>query len=340
MKALALAAGSALIGLLAVTADQRLAFEPAAGSSLSKSFETTLEFELDKLVITLDGEDDYEWLQDRLTAMASTELSANIHVVDTYTEVGGGRPLHLVRSFEALTYSMTSAGLLSWSQHDATLEGVDLTFTWDPKSEAYELTADIESLDLDDITHRGEDMDFRALLPAGPVEPGDDWELSGTGVVSVLWPGLDLTQAKAKFARTMAKSYAPMDMDELFDELIEQTELRLTCAKEKQVEGRLCQVILMRAALDYELNISDQLLALVPAGLLRDDVAAKLEFQAQLTGELLWDLAGGHFRDCRMDVDYVLTCSIDGSLSLQSEDQALRMDLEASGVLRRHAQAE
>lgn len=61
----------------------------------------------------------------------------------------------------------------------------------DTYAEASELAADIESLDPEGITHRGEDMNFRALLPSGPVGRGDEWELSRTDVVGVLWPGLD-----------------------------------------------------------------------------------------------------------------------------------------------------
>lgn len=55
----------------------------------------------------------------------------------------------------------------------------------------------------------------------------------------------------------MAKSNMPVDMDELSDELIEQTELRLSYAGQKQVKGRPGQLILMRAALEYEQDISE-----------------------------------------------------------------------------------
>ena len=260
-------------------------------------------------------------------------------VVDTYGEIAAGRPLQLVRSFESLAYEMTSGQELSWSHHDAVLEGVSLTFTWDPKAQAYDLAADIKSLDLDDITHRGEDMDFRALLPPATVEPGDEWSLSGPEVVGVLWPGLDW--AKAKFGRTMAKSGALIEMDALFDELIEHTQLWLVYEGLREVEGKPYKVIRLNADLDYDLDISKQLTGLARAYLPVANLWAGLKFQATLTGELLWDAIHGHFHDCRMDLEFVLSGEIDASLPWsKAQKSQLLINLEASGVLRRHAQAQ
>lgn len=324
-------------------ASQRLAFAPAAGTSLSKSFETTLEFDIDKLSISIGGEElGYAWAGIRPEA-AKVVLSARVDVVDSYGEVAGGRPLYLERSFEKLSFEMTSAGELSWSRHDDDLEGATLIFTWDADAQAYSLASDIKSLDLIAISHRGEDMDLRALLPSTEVRRGAQWSVAGTQLIGVFWPGLDTDQARGKFRETLSRSMTPADMDQLFDELIEQAELLCTYLGQEEVDGKTLHAIELAADVDHEMNIVEALRALLmPFGFghVSPDLIADIEFEARVTGKLLWDAQAGHFHSYVMDLEYQLCFSLDGVLGIIGGDDLVLIELAASGVLRRRARAE
>ncbi|MGK0220677.1 MAG: hypothetical protein ACI9HE_004189, partial [Planctomycetota bacterium] len=223
-----LLAGSALLGLVAAPFVQDLAFAPEAGATLTKTFETTFDFALDDLAMVFNGQEMDPAMMGMDMSQATMTFSTLVTVTDEYVEVRDGKPVSLTRSFETISYEVEGGDGQSNSGSDTDLEGAALTFTWDADADAYALTCDDDELDLEDISHAGEDMDLRNVLPDASVSEGDSWSVSGKSIVPILWPGLDWDHAQGAMAKASSEVDIPMDLDELLGGMFEEVEI--TCS--------------------------------------------------------------------------------------------------------------
>src|SRR5262245_51436154 len=111
---------------------EKIAFHPEAGSSVTKSFTTGGDYELDELSLLVNGED--------MTANlpqfeVNVKAENKVEVTDAYKAVADGRPTELLRTFDALSgsvhfeISMPGADVPE-VQSSSPLEGKTVAFKW------------------------------------------------------------------------------------------------------------------------------------------------------------------------------------------------------------------
>lgn len=340
MKITLLTAGSALLGLIAAPLVQEFAFAPEAGSTLTKTFETTLDLALDDLIVNFNGQEMDPAMMGMDMSEASVTLNTLVEVIDEYGEIKDGRPVTLTRSFETISFEIEGGEGQSNSGSDSELEGATVTFTWDADAEAYTLSCDDEDLDLDTISHSGEDMDLRAALPSEDVSEGESWSISGKSIVSVLWPGLDWDKAQAALQKSSSDVDIPMDLDELLGGVFEETEITCTYEGEKEVDDKTYQVISLEAKIDHEASIGEAILEVMRENLPPEadfNLDATIEFAAEMTGEILWDTEAGHFYTCTMNMEFAILVNFDGEADIQGTQLSASAEVEASGTMVRTA---
>jgi hypothetical protein len=177
---LALALAFALLPGKGLQEPVEIGFHPAQGARLAKSF--TLESEGRISALTLNGGD----ITSMLRGLDAISVESRLGVIDELVEVGGGRPLELVRDFEQVE---TTWGWRSRNSMLHPLLSRSVRFLWDPKHGAY---------DKEWVPRRGsvrpldgvwEDLDYRCLLPEEPVAVGAKWYVSFLHIAPALLPG-------------------------------------------------------------------------------------------------------------------------------------------------------
>lgn len=342
MQARHLLAASSLGLLAAAPAFDRIAFAPEAETTVTKSFETTLDLALDDLMVNFNGQDMDPSMMGMDMSSASMTATILVEVEDTYGEVKDGRPMQVTRLFNTVNADLEAGDGQSKSESDDDLVGTTLTFQWNEETGEYDLSADDEDLDLNEITHGGEDMDLRDFLPAGDVSDGDSWRLEGKKLTSVLWPGLNWARLQEGATERMAETEIPAELEELMADLVKKATVECTYAGTRETDGADMQVITLGGEMEHDMEVGEMILELIRAsndGNVDMDLEANLEIAAQLTGELLWDPAAGHFASCEMDIEIALLSTMEGEADVQGNPMEASAEVEVSGVLRRRATA-
>ena len=342
MKLPLIATTGGLLCLAAAPVFDTLRFGPEEGTVVTKSFETTFDVALDDMMVTFNGQD----MDPAMMGMDLTEASMSatilVEVEDEYGPTADGRPATLTRRFETLSADFEAGNGESKSENDEDLEGATLVFTWDEEESAYRLETDDEDLDLDELSHGAEDMDLRALLPAGDVEEGASWRIAGFELLSVMWPGVDWPKAEAKLREEMDENDVPFDVDEIFGDLMREIDLRCTYDGLREVEGRELQVVELFGELEHSMELGEAILEMIRAEAPAEvemELMVDVELAAELTGELLWDSESGHFYQCNMDLELAFLANVETEADIQGNPMSGTAEVEASGILRRRASA-
>ena len=290
-----------------------LSFHPEDDTTLGKEFTVAIAVELDEVSVTLNGDD----MSDNVD-LDGVEMEASVRALisDEYRKVGDGRPLELVRLFEEISMEYDS-GDEQGSENAEDLEGISVVFEWNEEEEDYDVSFSEDSEGGDEEILQGllEDMDFRALLPDGDVDEGDSWEVESDGVVSVLFPGMQLKDLT---------SLAEDEADEIPTEILEQFEaipegLSMNCsfAGLRETDGVTVGVVEVLLEGDSTIDLSPVLgdALELPAEVEPNIEEASVEMSLEGAGELLWNLEEGHMvaysMEAELEVEIVVSASID-----------------------------
>ena len=321
--------------LLALSpAEDELAFHPAEGSVLKKTFDFTFDFAVDSVQMLVN---DVDMGPAMAAEMPAVEVASTTVVSDTYDKMGTGRPMELTRIFEELSWSY-DAGENSGSESKEELEGVSVRFTWDEDEEAYTVTVLDESTELEPeiLNSLGEDMDLRSILPGREVAEGDTWELEASAVWGVLMPGFDVS-------KSMSSAEIPPEAQPIMDFIGEQIErmgesFTFTCEYQgtRDADGKEVGVI----GLTLECALAVDLVPMIQDLLAANEVPiepeidyADVEFELSGTGEVLWNLAGGHVHTFGVDSDVSIYVDAKASADAGQGPQTTEMSLELSGSM-------
>ncbi len=267
-----------------------LAFEPEEDTTLERTFEARAEYERTDLELTVDGEP-YEPPAE--IPGYSEHFLERISVSDRLEQVGEGRPLELVRTFDELLQETTfSAGeeKLETTAGSA-LEGRSVRFTWDEEEERYSVESADED-DLDDEVREWllEDLDLLALLPDEEVEPGDEWEVAPELYLAFMWPSglLDFREEGQDEADT-GREFSQQTIEKLagkgqarFEELREEEGLRLAVIH-----------------VELEITTGSESTREAESG----ELQLSIEIERTIEGTVLWDLEHGHAHSAELEAE-------------------------------------
>ena len=338
------ALGASLAFTLVGGGDQ-LAFQPQAGSSLTKGYTIGGEFTLDDISLIVDGQDIGGMIG---SIDVSVKTESRIEVTDAYRAVAGGRPTDLLRTFEALASTvhveMTPAQAeMPEMTSTSSLEGKTVAFRWNEEEKKYERSFHEDTGDDELLDGLEEDMDLRAFLPPGEVSDGDTWSVELSELDSVVAPGGNLC---------MLPENGEMDDETMqrFEEIFSDFELgdvlegECTCTFKgaRDEDGVRVAEIAIEIEVSATMDLSELLDKAIRAAIEQsgaeemvdvtlDTADFNLDFEGK--GTLLWNLAAGRMHSFQVNGD--ATMDIDLSIGLEAEGESHELDasLELSGSM-------
>jgi len=168
-----------------------LTFSPAQGSVIQKTWITGHQLYVDSFFHTVDGK------REPVEMRVGITTERILQVVDEYQETSAGRPLRLRRTYKQIEQVTTLSPLVadfepSRTEQTTPLLGSSVVFTWVEDEKDYGRYYDAEEGDESWLPGLTEDMDFRMLLPEGPVSLGQTWKLEARQLRDLLANGGDL----------------------------------------------------------------------------------------------------------------------------------------------------
>ena len=302
-----------------------LRFAVPEKTTLAKVFDDTVRFHSTSIRMRVDGED----VESPLSAV-KVQLLDEVHfeLHDVYGAPKDGKPATLARTFDKLEGKATQHYELPEDapmpappdlEHERSsgLEGKTVRFTLGEDGE-YKAAFEGDKGDEELLLKLQEDMDLRALLPAGAVELDKSWEIDIQAFYSVLnVPG----------GRLKLKSKdEPEDNGALGEQLEEHAKGKAkgTYKGQREVDGRKCAVVAIEAEATSE-GRRDESEKSPAAGV------TEIQIEYTVEGELLWDSEAGHFRSCNLTSKIKMTMKSSRKVEHDGESHAIERISEFEG---------
>ena len=317
---LELSLGTALALASFASGPDEVRYAPEKGLKVTRTCETSGEFELESVSVTVDGEE----RPAPGNPSGSLSIEEKFVVSDELVAVGSGRPEKLARTFDVLHKQQTSSepgpdGRVMEQAQKLTcdLEGKRVVFTWNADDKRFDVQAAADQkLDAKLLDGLDEDMDLRAFLPDKPVAKGDSWDVEPAAFHAVLWPGgrlpfhdKDKDEPDAIEHELNAALYASLDGD-----------AKVTYAGQREEDGVKVFVLHVKADLSRTGES-------VPSSEYTSEhggtpgAKVKLEFTTQAEGDLLWSVEHTHLISLTLEGRAAVTQGISYEVRGQSVEQ-------------------
>jgi hypothetical protein len=325
---LALIAIPLVLGLASVADD--LSFHPAKDLASKKELRIEAEMRIEDVSASFNGE---PIPAEAVEQMTSSEmlLSLAVDVTETFAATADGEPRDLRRTYDAASMAFEFGDEVQESEENDDIRGKTVRFLWDEEEGAFQKSWH-ESQGDDDLLESIEvDMEVRALLPAKKVAEGDTWEVAGSKLSGVFFPG--------GFPAPDADAAEGPDLEALQEEFAAQleaafAEFKVLCTYKGAREADGVQV--GEIAFQYDgkatLELGDMIRRVaeemgdeVPPF----DITASASFEIAGTGVLLWDLASGTLHSYEMSAKP----AFDISIEVSGDANGQSIDFSMSGRL-------
>jgi hypothetical protein len=310
-----------LAGRLHSSDEPRFAVEEK--TSLAKSFERHMKLESKALRIFVEGQD--EPIHPPGDLHISIEDTGRLDVTDEYLSMGKGRPSKLKRTYDKIEENETQSahsgegdeeGGDHEKKQESALEGKTVFFTWSEETSAFVASFPKNGGDADLLEDLNEDMDMRSMLPKGKVAEDESWDLDPKEFGSVLAPGGDL-KLKDKDADEGSNPSIGKEIRKHLD-----GKAHATWKGVREEGGKKVGVIALTADLVSEGEVES-----------KGDMAGKTHFKLKLAleGELLWDLAAGHFHAFQAIGKVQLDTAATATVKMGDQSAEMRQELDLEG---------
>lgn len=323
----------------------RIAFDVESGTSLTKTISSETELSMDDMTVAMNGEE-----MDIASMMGGLEMNisttAETVVTDEYGSASDGRPSRLKRTYDRIANdtTMESSGMPMMGGEDMSmsgssdLEGTTVVFTWNSENEDYDVAFDEgEEGDEELLEDLIEDIDLRAFLPTESVSAGDTWEVDNTAMIAILAPGGNL-------------KIMPEDMGEMGDMMGMPGNGMNPFDHMGEFDGTItAEYVGMRGEfavikLEVDVSTSNDMTEMISE--LMDDMdipeemgeiemdyeTVDIELEFEGSGELLWNVAGGHFQSFELSGETITAMDMAYSMSMGGQDMSMEMAMEMSGT--------
>lgn len=342
MRTSTYAAALAVPALLAFTsiAPEKISFAPKAGTSVTKTFTTVTEMELEDAEVLMGGQP--APIGEAEMAMEATQT---ITVTDTYGAMADGNLTKLSRTFDAIGMETEMDMTMGMSQEmsgegSSPLEGKTVDFTWNEKDGEHDVAfAEGEEGEPEALEGLDIEMDLTGLLPTEDVSVGESYEIDTMALAQILAPGGDLS---LEMEMDGAAGGGPVpgadpgqmgDFSAFFEDVLDGD----ATGKLKEVrdaDGTRVAVI----EIEFDVSASADLTEMVaeslqnneelPPGVSMDVDRMEMAMTYEGKGELLWNLDGGHVHSLEMEAD--VTTEMDMGMTINGEME-ISMDMAMAG---------
>ncbi len=280
-------------------AEEEISFRPSEG--LAFTFVFTQETELELAEQSGSGSrGDEEMEMPDVDVDLTLVREQRIVFKDEIQEVGDGRIRKLRRTFDEITqtesteYSGPEGDNSDESDGASDLEGMTVVFTWDDDEEEFIVEFEDEDGDEDLLEDLVCDIDFRGFLPSGAVSRGDSWDVDIEAFDQMLDPGGDL--------HILGEDEEEGDDDEISDQIDDNLDGEVTCklAEIREEGGVRIAVIEIKAIAETGADMDADFDTPYGSGSMSQEIRIGFD----LEGQLLWNLASGHFAGFELEGDF------------------------------------
>ncbi len=333
-------------------AAQRVAFGPESGTVLTKTFLVETSMSLDNMDMLVDGDSPPVDMEMEMSSDATVGFS----VTDQYIEVEGGQVLKLARTFEDLSLSNDASMSMAMigeqdmsSSGESPLTGKTIVFTRDGDTGEVS-TAFAEGSEDDDelLEDLFLEFDFTSLLPAEEVEEGVSWEVDPAKIVDVLAPGGNLKidiEVEGEAQGLNSGPDASTDLRAVLGDIEGSVTATLTGFRE--AGDRQLAVIALAVDIESAKDLTEMSREMMsemgdslPEGASMEVESFDSELALEGEGELIWDVAGGHFDSFSLSVEMSNTIDSANSMNFSGIEMLQEMSLELGGTMTFSATAE
>lgn len=331
---------SLLVGFSGSSVD-KIAFTPAEGATVTKTFSSLTELEVDDMSMLVNGE------EPPIPPMTMTmSVTQTLTVTDEYVAMGDGQPSKLARTYDAVSSglevefeSVMGSGTPS-GVGSSPLEGSTVHFTWDSDTESYE-AAFAEGEEGEDELLEGleEDLDLRTLLPEEELAEGDTYEIEVGAFADVIAAGGDLhleIDVDGDMAGAGMDPEMMTDFRRFFDEMLEGD------ATGKYVGARDMDGIKVAVIeIEVELNATADMSALaaesmgegLPDGASMQVNKLDVEMSYEGTGELHWNLAKGVIHGFSIEAQMTMDTDMEVDAVMGGQETTIASEIAVSGTV-------
>lgn len=315
----------------------RVKFSPSDGSSLTKTFENKATLTQDSFTMTGAGTTpDME--------MTMT-MNQKVTVTDEYTTVKDGAPKKLKRTFDELggdssmAMKMTVMGQTQENSQNirtkSELAGKKVVFTWNAEKSEYVKAFDPEEDKAELLKDLAEDMDYRSLLPESEVKEGDTWSPDVTKVRHIFAPGgaLALKPENADDASIKLGGDELSTLTNAMGDSLE-GEVKAELTGVKEVDGVSLATIHLKLKVHSATDMTEEVRKMIEKGDLPPGADGlevdhvDMEFKFEGEGDLVWDIAGGHFKS--FDLTGEQSISMDQGVKLEVMGKKMELNVQRS----------
>lgn len=324
-----------------------LSFEVAEGATKTKTFTNSVSMTLDDMSMLMNGQESP--MQPQIDMSIDSELE--LVVTDEYVAMGDGAPRKLARTYD--TISMTRSMEMEMdimgqvqsnsdsSDAESELEGETVHFTADDEGE-YAPSFPGDEGDEELLEALTEDMDFRALLPEGEVEEGDEWKVSAAGLKNIMVPGGDLKLASSSEGAEGGMGMGDAEIGDFQDWFTEDIdgEVVATFSGMKETEDGVSVAVIeltieLANAVDLTEKVRESMAdAELPEGAGEMEInGMDIEVELEGTAVLLWNPSAGCAHSFEMDGELMLITDTAMSISAQGMDLEIEQTMEFAGSM-------
>lgn len=335
---------------LAVTLPgDRVAYEPAEGSTLAKTFTSNWEFELDDMSVVMDGtEIDPSMMGGEL--MVSVVYDSEIKLLDTFGALEEGRLTKLERRFETLGSNMSFSAEVGGESEDqempggSDLEGEAVVFTWNAEENDYDVAwAEGSSGDDELLEGLEQEADLRWMLPAGEVSVGESWDIETADLQHLIMPGGDMRilpegeemdEDMMRFMENLA-----VDADEIYRQIMAGKMTGTLTAIREEGDSRLAEIALavdIESSNDFASMAQEIIEAAIeesgqdiPVEFSVDMADVELQYTAE--GTLMWDLDAGVAHSLQLSGEVTIAVDAAFSVNAMGEEHSVEFSIEMGG---------
>ena len=315
-----------------------LTFHPAKDSSLTKSTDIDMSFELGDISVVLNGND----MSGQIPTDVSGAMKMSMTWTDTYVELDSkdnNKPLELIRSYDAMSGSMDMSGGGESNNNEIpdfdALSGKSIKFKWNEEKKEYDITYHECEGEEKLLKTQQVDMDYRMMLPTKEVAVGDKWEVQ-TDFIRQMLEAMKNGDMGGEEAAVTA-----ILQDELFpqmEKLLEKFKTTCEYKGQRDADGVNAGVIAVVIEGKGDLDFKSMLESLIEEQISKSGQEVSFEIGKAVMGlsmagkgEILWDMKSGHILSAEQGADFTVNIDFDASVDAGGQTQEVEAAVELTG---------
>ena len=331
---------SLIVGFSGSSVD-KVAFTPAEGTTVTKTFTSTTELEMDDMTTLMNGGPGP--MPEMEMSMAMTQT---VTITDEYLALADGKPTKLARTFDSvgtdLEMDVNAAGESSapTGSGSSPLEGSTVVFTWNAETESYDTAfAEGEEGEADLLTGLVEDMDLRGLLPSAELAEGESYDIGVAAFADVIAAGGDLKiemEIDGEAANTGMDPEMMTDFRRFFDDLLE-GEASGKYVGMREVDGVKVAVIEINVEINGSADMSElaaeSMGSEMPEGVEMTIERMDVEMSYEGSGELHWNMAKGMIHGLSMEAEMEMNMDMAMGVAMGGQEMNISVEMAMSGAI-------